>query len=157
MASGNYAKVKAWRAANPEKVLEQARRYHAKHPETRRKAVKNYRERHLEKIRERDRLAQRAIRKADPEGQRLRNLAYASRQEALKTQKAGRPRSNYCEICAIEERTVFDHSHQKGHFRGWICDRCNKILGLVRDDISYLKALQIYLEHQEYAPQYKAA
>jgi len=42
--------------------------------------------------------------------------------------------------------TVFDHCHDKGHFRGWICDRCNKTLGLVYDDIDLLKKLISYLE-----------
>jgi hypothetical protein len=28
----------------------------------------------------------------------------------------------------------------------WLCDRCNKVLGLVRDDIGLLRAMVSYLE-----------
>lgn len=145
----DYAKVKEWRKRNPDKVAAQARRYRAKHPDKVKAVVMRYRAKPESKAL--DTLAARRRRAADPEGNKRRLRAYAERQEAKKVAIAGRPRSNYCEICAAEGRTVFDHSHQKGHFRGWICDRCNKILGLVRDDISYLKALQIYLEQLEYS------
>lgn len=145
----DYAKVKEWRKRHPDRVAAQARRYRAKHPDKVKAVVMRYRAKPESKAL--DTLGARRRRAADPEGNKRRMQAYAQRQEAKKVAIAGRARSPYCEICASEERTVFDHSHQKGHFRGWICDRCNKILGLVRDDISYLKALQIYLEQQEYS------
>lgn len=147
----NYEKVKAWRKLNPGKVNAQARRYRAKHPATNKKAKTKLRQKDIVKARELDKLSARRRRINNPEGQKLATETYRLKQEAKKVAIAGRSRSPYCEICADEGRTVFDHSHQKGHFRGWICDRCNKILGLVRDDISYLKALQIYLEHLEYS------
>lgn len=153
----NYEWVKAWRKRNPEKVKAQGIRYRAKHPETHKKAKIKWLSKNIERARELDKLRARKNRLNNPEAQKRRSEAYRLRQEAKKTAIAGRPRSNYCEICASEERTVFDHSHRKGHFRGWICDRCNKILGLVRDDKSYLKALIIYLEQTEYEAQYKAA
>ena len=50
-----YARVKAWRAANPEKVEEQNKRYAEKHPEQLRLKALRSRHKNLEKVRERDR------------------------------------------------------------------------------------------------------
>ncbi len=99
-----------------------------------------------EKIRERDAEAKRTQRKADPEGNRKRMEAYCARQEKLKEEIAGRPRANQCDICGSDGKTVFDHDHANGKFRGWICDRCNKVLGLVKDSPALLQEMAGYLE-----------
>lgn len=142
----NYQKVKEWRSANPKKVLEQARRYRAKHPETNLKAKSKYREGNLEKIRESDRERQRKRRKIDPDGNRRRMDAYKIRQETIKSHIAGRNRPENCDICGEKSKIVFDHCHARGHFRGWICDRCNKVLGMVKDSQELLGKLSLYLE-----------
>lgn len=60
---------------------------------------------------------------------------------------AGRPRPEVCDICrGNEHRIVFDHCHVKGHFRGWICCRCNRTLGLAKDNRELLTKMLIYLE-----------
>ena len=143
----NYEKVKEWRKNNPEKVLEQARRYRAKHPDTNKKAKAKYRETNLEKIRETDRIAQARRRKADPEGQKIRYERWRNKKEAELWDIAGRPRADQCELCLESVMTVFDHCHDGGHFRGWICDRCNRVLGSVKDDTELLKAMIRYLEN----------
>lgn len=51
-----------------------------------------------------------------------------------------------CEVCGDTEKICFDHCHKNNHFRGWICDRCNKILGLAKDKPDLLNKLKIYLE-----------
>lgn len=141
-----YEKVKEWRAKNKDKVLEQSRRYRKKHPETEKRAKARYREKNLEKIREADKVAQAKRRKADPEGQRIRYERYIIKREQRLWDIAGRPRATSCEICHVSEITVFDHCHKSGKFRGWICDRCNKTLGLFKDDIELIKKFIIYLE-----------
>ena len=60
---------------------------------------------------------------------------------------AGRKRPERCEICGSKRTIVFDHDHETGKFRGWICDRCNKILGLAKDDINLLNFLISYLKN----------
>lgn len=142
----NYEKVKEWRKNNPEKVLEQARRYRKKHPETNKKAKEKYREKNLDLIRERDKKRQAQRRKKDPEGQRIRYERWRNKKEANLWDIAGRPRAEQCELCLETVMTVFDHCHTKGHFRGWICDRCNRVLGCVKDDINILKKMILYLE-----------
>jgi hypothetical protein len=68
---------------------------------------------------------------------------YRARQEA----KAGRPRPTCCEVCGNDKaRIVFDHCHQRGIFRGWLCSHCNVILGHAKDDPNRLRKLIAYLE-----------
>ena len=142
----NYEKVKAWRAANKDKVVKQARRYRAKHPETNQKAKLKYRAQNIDIIRERDKLAQARYRKENPEKQRVRYENWRNRKEASLWEKAGRPRADECDVCHKVGITVFDHCHTKGHFRGWLCDRCNKVLGLLKDDSQLFRKLAEYLE-----------
>lgn len=139
----NYEKVKEWRKNNPEKVLEQARRYRKKHPETNKKAKEKYRKANLDKIRESDRVAKAQSRKTNPEAQKIRYERWRNKKEAELWDIAGRPRADQCELCLDMVMTVFDHCHDGGHFRGWICDRCNRVLGSVKDDTELLKALQV--------------
>lgn len=59
---------------------------------------------------------------------------------------AGRPRPTNCECCGIVCNVVFDHDHDTGKFRGWICNRCNRVLGFVQDSKDVLSALIAFLE-----------
>lgn len=69
-------------------------------------------------------------------------IAYAEKLEEL----AGRAKPLNCEICNDDGKICFDHCHTNHHFRGWICDRCNKVLGLVKDNIETLQLLQNYIK-----------
>lgn len=63
------------------------------------------------------------------------------------SRRANRPQPDCCEICGkSDRRLVWDHCHQRGIFRGWICDRCNMLLGCAEDDPNYLRKLIAYLE-----------
>jgi hypothetical protein len=80
--------------------------------------------------------------RAHPEHQKKVNEAKAASQQA----EAGRPRPDACEVCGGNKGgIVFDHCHQKGHFRGWLCSRCNSVLGYVEDDPNRLVKLAAYL------------
>lgn len=60
---------------------------------------------------------------------------------------AGRPKPEQCEICgAIDCRICFDHNHLTGEFRGWVCTRCNIIMGLSKDNIDILMEIIKYLK-----------
>ena len=58
---------------------------------------------------------------------------------------AGRPRPANCELCAEAAFTKFDHCHMTGKFRGWLCDRCNRTLGQVKDSRELLAKMIEYL------------
>jgi len=59
---------------------------------------------------------------------------------------AGRPKPEYCEVCGSNGRICFDHCHNTGKFRGWICEQCNVLLGFAKDDIVRLQSLISYLQ-----------
>lgn len=59
----------------------------------------------------------------------------------------GRHKPTFCYVCDDGEgKIVFDHCHKTGTFRGWICWRCNIILGHAKDQPHILRALAHYLE-----------
>lgn len=87
------------------------------------------------------------MRASNPEAQKIRTQNYLKRQEEKRISIYGRQKPEKCEICNENEfRIVFDHCHVKGHFRGWICDRCNRVLGIVKDSCTLLNKLKDYLE-----------
>lgn len=108
-----------------------------------------YCEKHLASVR----------RRLNPEKQKIRNLASAIRRKAKQELMMGRPRTATCEVCnqppagrgnRPESGICFDHDHKTGKPRGWLCDRCNKMLGLVGDSEELLYKLIGYLkEHAD--------
>lgn len=73
------------------------------------------------------------------------------RREARLAELAGRPRPDVCDICGEHNSRrgdviAFDHCHKHGHFRGWLCDRCNTSLGAAEDNPSLLRKMADYLE-----------
>lgn len=58
----------------------------------------------------------------------------------------GAVRPERCEVCGSDKRICFDHDHATGVHRGWLCDRCNRILGAARDDPKILHGLADYLD-----------
>ena len=63
-----------------------------------------------------------------------------------KEEKAGRKRPKKCELCgSLSNRICFDHDHETGKFRGWICHRCNATLGFVEDSEELLEKMINYL------------
>ena len=70
----------------------------------------------------------------------------ARRREAL----IGRPQPTCCDICGEEAQLIcFDHCHKRGHPRGWLCSRCNLVLGEVKDDRDLLRKMIAYLDLHE--------
>lgn len=59
---------------------------------------------------------------------------------------------NYkCAICGSpppnnrKTRLAIDHCHTSGKVRGLLCDRCNRSIGLLKDDVSVLESAIKYL------------
>jgi hypothetical protein len=95
------------------------------------------------------------VRKRYPERQQLIEVRAKSRYLEKREALLGRPRPELCEICGCTPQArakrprngmCFDHCHATGKPRGWICDRCNKVLGMVKDDTALLRKLADYLD-----------
>jgi hypothetical protein len=44
------------------------------------------------------------------------------------------PPGTSCELCFKTDGIVFDHSHSLCQFRGWLCNSCNRSLGVLGDE-----------------------
>lgn len=51
-----------------------------------------------------------------------------------------------CFACGSTERMVLDHCHKINKVRGWLCNKCNVILGMADDDVDRLAALIAYVK-----------
>ena len=49
-----------------------------------------------------------------------------------------------------DKRLVFDHDHQTLEHRGWLCDNCNRSMGMLGDTIEALEAAILYLKGHKY-------
>lgn len=62
-----------------------------------------------------------------------------------------------CQICREPEsrrrRLSLDHNHETGAIRGWLCDRCNKVLGQIKDSVEKLESAIAYLKNPPLAAQ----
>lgn len=56
------------------------------------------------------------------------------------------PNNDGCELCQKKESLVWDHDHDTGKFRGWLCKQCNLGLGLFKDDPNRLLKAVDYLK-----------
>lgn len=60
--------------------------------------------------------------------------------------------SGGCAVCGDDqgdgqsEKLHVDHDHATGEVRGLLCGRCNKALGLLKDNVKIINALATYLE-----------
>jgi hypothetical protein len=72
--------------------------------------------------------------------------------EALRKKRdeaAAYPRTAYCDICQAPGVVCWDHDHRTKRFRGWLCNRCNRCLGLMKDDPTIFRAAVQYLEERK--------
>lgn len=119
----------AYRAANKEKVSARHRTYYLANKEKVLAYCASYRDAHREE-------------------RRAKGRVYAAKYYN-KVPLAGRPKPDRCEVCGrppTKLGLVFDHCHQHGHFRGWLCTGCNSALGHVNDDVQILRKLIAYLQ-----------
>lgn len=59
----------------------------------------------------------------------------------------------FCDLCGTETQEEhagntlnYDHDHDTGWFRGWLCPDCNKGIGLLKDNPALLRGAAYYLE-----------
>ena len=142
-----------WRQSNPEQVREYDRRWRrenrTKRLESERRLIQNrnehpenyaktWRQKNPEKAKELSRIH--SWKSANI------NITYDEYLHLKKIQ------DNKCAICnslpSTKELAV-DHNHTTGSIRGLLCDRCNKCLGLFKDDSNLLHNAFSYLEKHD--------
>lgn len=97
------------------------------------------------------RAAHREIRRATGKKSYQKNRAAIlirrnNRKRAALEAEALRSKPDVCDVCGGTNRISFDHCHQRGIFRGWLCHPCNCVLGYANDDPNRLRQLIAYLE-----------
>lgn len=58
-----------------------------------------------------------------------------------------RLKTKTCEICGIKEKVFFDHCHDELRHRGWLCRKCNILLGFANNDVAVLQKAIAYLNN----------
>jgi hypothetical protein len=57
------------------------------------------------------------------------------------------PLGTPCDNCGrCDRKLVFDHDHYTFHHRGWLCDNCNRSIGMLGDTIAGLEQALEYLK-----------
>lgn len=75
----------------------------------------------------------------------------ASQGKAKAYRLAGKPAypslGTPCDNCQRTDRKlVFDHDHETLEHRGWLCDNCNRSIGMLGDTIESLERTILYLK-----------
>ena len=82
------------------------------------------------------------------EQRRTRNAAASISYRRRRNIKiAGRACPELCECCSGPGPLHFDHDHETGKFRGWICPGCNLACGMLKDNPDRAMSVAIYLEN----------
>ena len=77
-------------------------------------------------------------------GFRCREVVNAEKRKSHLAKTSGE-KPDTCEACGGNNKISFDHDHQTGEHRGWLCHNCNTALGLLKDNINTLQNLIGYL------------
>jgi len=124
-----------YRKQDPERYRAHCRRWRTKNPEKAKASSQQWWQSNKEKARA----------SALARHYKQPKKSYQRRLAAMEAE-AGRPRPESCEVCGGTGKISFDHCHQRGIFRGWLCNGCNSILGHAHDDPQRLRMLISYLE-----------
>lgn len=88
-----------------------------------------------------------------------RELA-TERKEALSAQDRAyftAQQGSRCDICGLVSSLENDHAHGSSIFRGLICGKCNKGLGLFGDSVERLLSAVLYLLERDASPDLETA
>lgn len=146
-------KQENWERIRPAR-LEASHRYWEKHKEkimARRRARRTDAHRERDAINAKRRYAEKPEVRAYQASWARKNrdrIKAAARKRGVRRREieAGRLKPSLCEVCGESGKINFDHCHQRGIFRGWLCSNCNKALGFAKDDPNRLRQLIAYLE-----------
>lgn len=98
-------------------------------------------------MRERKRNSLNPLAKKDAELRRLYGISVEDYLQMLKNQ------NGVCKICHQECKTKYslsvDHNHKTGVVRGLLCNRCNRVLGMMEESVELFASAIKYIENME--------
>lgn len=59
------------------------------------------------------------------------------------------PEGSCCAVCKATDKLVFDHDHEREVFRGYLCNPCNRSMGVLGDSVESLLRYVNYLNQTE--------
>jgi hypothetical protein len=131
------ARSRKWYAENKDKAQETHKKYQKAHQDHLKVKTKEYREKNQDKIRERRK-----------DWRRRGNGFSKDMFVSLLERQGGR-----CAICKelfipgqTQRQVCADHDHVTSRPRGLLCQKCNLLIGLARDDATVLKGAMDYLK-----------
>ena len=64
-----------------------------------------------------------------------------------KNRKTAPPQPKNCDCCGtlLTQTVCYDHDHETGRFRGWLCHNCNSGIGKLGDDLEGVLKAVTYL------------
>lgn len=131
--------TKRWRERHPEQARAIMAAYRDAHKDALKAYARTYKEKNSEAMKARRRLR-------DQENRDLILFNNRLAGGCLNPPKAS-GRDESCAICGdAGGKICADHDHSTGLFRGWLCCRCNRAIGLLGDSIAGLRAAVRYLE-----------
>jgi len=101
------------------------------------------------------------------ESQRRHTRAYRAGVTGVEYDAMLESQKGLCLICGRPETSLrpdgsvkvlaVDHDHLTGKIRGLLCQRCNVVLGLAKDDAATLRAMAAYLDDHDGCADYRDA
>ena len=114
-------------------------------------ASKVYRENHKESLKTK----KQEYRKSNPDQWRNRNLVSNYGISLIEYNQKLEDQKGVCAVCKTQEsskrnvKLSVDHNHSTGKIRGLLCSRCNRSLGLLRDDFNVVLTMAKYLQEHD--------
>ncbi|MEK6881646.1 MAG: endonuclease VII domain-containing protein [Nanoarchaeota archaeon] len=157
----NKDKIKKYQLENRDKTRKNGKTYRERYKEKIKISNENYRQKHREEIRENSKkYRQNNKEKYNTEYYRKRDLKKKYGIDIIKYNEISKKQKNVCAICVNSEKDkdyktkiirqlAVDHNHETGKVRGLLCSKCNKALGLFKDNIEILEKAIKYLKLYE--------
>ena len=57
--------------------------------------------------------------------------------------------SDKCEVCGSKDKLCYDHDHQNMQFRGVLCNKCNRSIGILGDTVESIQKVLFYLTKEK--------
>jgi hypothetical protein len=142
---------KQWKINNPEKNKERGRRYYSNNKEKRKKQARDSYLKHIEKRVEKNNQWRNNNRDKIKSYSRINGLKNKFNITLDQYNEIFNKQNGCCMICEkpqseFPKALCVDHNHQTGKIRGLLCDKCNKGIGFLNDDINILLNAIQYLK-----------